>query len=867
MKIGGGSGQLLILAALPLILGAVLLSEWRQRAVLDRELAQREELASLRQQILASERELLLARSDEAEILSAGRESLTPALRQRLETIGGEIDALGSTVGALGADTEPLALAVKKYRGSVESMLELLASIGRPERDGKLFELRRLEERLLSLAGPAQRRELLELQLLERDFGATLMTSKALALLERVDTLRESETIERALRDALGDYRRQVEAVMSDALELELLRSESSLRFGRLSPMFRDIEATLEQRLDASLARITRLRRHAALLTSALLIAALLVLSIRMHWQRLENKRLKTRIASLADGLQAFAVGVEQEKLKLPRSGRLGSLTASFLSMAGQIRSQIATIENERNRAKEALRVKSDFLARVSHELRTPLHGILGMAELLKNTELTDHQQRCVRTIGASGSTLLSVVNDLLDYSKLEAGKLVLIEEPLDLLELCETQLSLHATPAHAKGLDLVLRAPFRPPPVIGDALRLGQILTNLLGNAVKFTETGYVELSLSLQSDRPEIEASIEHGDDIGFEIAVRDTGPGIPEETRQKIFESFAQAAPVARRRQGGTGLGLSIVQELLALMKGTVQVTEPSSGPGTLFSIQVRLRRADSEEVAPSTLDGRRLLWVDGNATFREALAERLVDTGALVESPSDASAALDLAWTDASKPEAALLGVPVSGDDAELVALRKHLRDQEIPTILLVPSGGWGGEDSGVELPRVSRLADIERAIAAALGLAQPGLEPPSTPFLAPSFRGRILLVEDNPIGRDVAQLMLEDTGCEVIAAENGRIAVERLEEESFDLVLMDCHMPEMDGFEATRRIRSLELQTRAAVPILALTASALDADRRRCEQAGMNEVLSKPLSQRELLEALTRWLGETSVSPY
>ncbi|MEM8930596.1 MAG: ATP-binding protein, partial [Acidobacteriota bacterium] len=742
-----GVGQSSTLTILALLLGAILLVEGRQKVLLDRLFDEHEMLSAQRQRVLAVERQLFLARSDEAEIVSAGRGSLVDRLATRLDTAVAGLDALVAedTSATTLDDPEPLRLAVAKYRRSVGSEIDLLTRFGRLGEDGTVQALRVLESSLPGSFDHQQRDALLALQLLERDFVATLQTSKALTLLRRLDGL-ESIEFDAEQRRWLGEYRRLVDVAMSDALELELLRSESTLRFDRLPPMFRQLEEGLDRRLDDRLVGIAALRRDSSRTTLALLWTALLVLAVRTHSQRRKNQALQRQVARLADSMEAFSTGVEAFDRDLPRAGRLGSVAESFLDMATRIREQIDTIRSERNRAEEALQVKSDFLARVSHELRTPLHGILGMAELLLQSSRDQRQRHLVDSIARSGSTLLSVVNDLLDYSKLEAGKVVLIERPFDLVELCETELAIHATAAHAKGLELVLTVPQRLDPVLGDPLRLSQVLTNLLGNAIKFTDEGFVELIVREATAVDAVDAVDADSDTetLSVELAVRDTGPGIPNESRATIFDSFAQGEPVARRKQGGTGLGLSIVRELLTLMGGSIRVEDPSTPPsrpvgnpdggqGVALICSLTFPRASEVGSTASVLAGQRILWVDGHAEFSGALATRLRGRGLDVLSHETASTVLGQPLPDV---DAAILGQPVRGADPDLDRLCERLLAEGVPTVVLLPAEAWlaigeGADDSPAEplvrRPRTGALADLERLLAECLDLD--GTTPP------------------------------------------------------------------------------------------------------------------------------------------
>lgn len=474
-------------------------------------------------------------------------------------------------------------------------------------------------------------------------------------------------------------------------------------------------------------------------------------------------------------------------------------------------------------RALEASRLKSEFLASMSHDIRTPLNGVMGMAWLLLSTELTEEQREYAHTICTSAETLLALVSDILDLSRIEAGRIELESVPFDLLETVEEAVDVVAPDCHARGLELVLHfGAATPRRLEGDPTRLRQVLVNLLSNAVKFTPTGHVLLRVT----SPAATAQRAH-----VRIEVQDTGIGIPAAALPVIFEKFTQADASTTRRYGGSGLGLAICKRLVDLMGGEIGV-ESEPGRGSAFWFEVDLART-AAGVPEAALPGPSILLVDALPFRRDALVEAL--EGLDVGVAASAAEALELqarrrfdlvvAETSLEVPGADVL---LARDPAEARVLRRS------------------GHRHVLSRPvRPSQLAGRLREIGSGERAASPSSS-------APDLGLRVLLVEDNAINRRVAVRTLEKMGCQVDVAVDGREAVQKLvRDRGYDVALMDCHMPEMDGFEATRLAR----RRGVTLPILALTALATEKDRAHCVEAGMTDVLVKPVNPDALRAAL------------
>ena len=534
--------------------------------------------------------------------------------------------------------------------------------------------------------------------------------------------------------------------------------------------------------------------------------------------------------------------------------------------------------QDELLRAKEhaeaANSAKSQFLANMSHEIRTPLNGVVGMLELLAESKLNDQQLRMAHAAARSSEALLAVINDILDISKIEANRLELEAIPFDVARLVEDVTSLLSDNATRKQVVLACRLdPALPVAVLGDPNRVRQVMINLVANAVKFTEQGEVEVSLErVRHPSP----AVAH-----LRLVVRDTGIGMTEEEVGRLFQAFSQADMSTTRRFGGTGLGLAISRQLVELMGGYVSVTSVP-GQGSTFSIDLSLPIADTVAPKPThiaALTGRRALVVEDNPTNRAILQAQCESLGLSIATACNGFEAL----TQLREARAGGVSFDVALLDMNMPGMSGLQLAQAITTdasiahtrMILLTSGGTVGDlaearDLGIatSLHKPVRRDELLEAIRTALFVARtPVAVVPSisdTPIVA--YAARVLVVEDHDVNRQVASAMLTRMGCTVLLAEGGERGAEMALRESVDLVLMDCQMPLVDGYEATRRIR--EGERGARTPIIALTANALQGDRERCLAAGMDDYLSKPFSRAALHEVLLRWLPSSppSVAP-
>ena len=667
-----------------------------------------------------------------------------------------------------------------------------------------------------------------------------------------------------AIRDAQDDWSGQYFYDYMDEAAGQLKKTERSVR--KLGELWVIDASRSSAALEASLEKTANLRT--LLSTTGVLIAIVIALGL--------GRVLGARVRSVTLGTEELASGNLDYRIEVTQQDQLGQLANAFNQMASKLQEKdaeqanyVSALDQSVSEANAANAAKSEFLASMSHEIRTPINGVLGTTDLLSRESLTRTQRHLVDTIQLSGTALLGIINDILDFSKIEAGHMQVSSAPFNMVELLEDVCEMAAPAAHSKGLELSCVIPANTHAnVRGDATRLRQVLTNLVSNAIKFTSAGDVTVSVSWEQQANDTQQ-------VRFEV--HDTGIGIPASAHESIFSAFSQADRSTTRRYGGTGLGLSISKELVTLMCGEMGV-DSATGDGAIFWFSMPLEQETEDwlDIEPA-MNGVKSLVVCTNYKTRVALRHRLNSLGVqCVEKVNGQQALSELRGnTNQSDTSYAAIIIDDQLEDMSATSFAKCISDesiatQQIPLVALCRVN----EDAQIVQQRKATgishqlLKPIRQSILYNCFLEIHGLTPNTDTvemgFLPDStIEGHILLVEDHPVNQDILTRMLKQLGCGVTLIKNGSIALDLLKQKHFDLVLMDCDMPVMDGFEATRLLRQYEAShvDSKRQHIIALTANALSGDRDRCLAAGMDDYLSKPITLDQLQYMLTHWLQE------
>ncbi|MFY2509657.1 two-component sensor histidine kinase BarA [Vibrio pectenicida] len=565
---------------------------------------------------------------------------------------------------------------------------------------------------------------------------------------------------------------------------------------------------------------------------------------------RIEGK-MHGELDTLKNGINAMAVSLSEYHVEMQHS--IDQATSDLRETLEQLEIQNVELDIAKKRAQEAARVKSEFLANMSHELRTPLNGVIGFTRQMLKTKLTNNQTDYLQTIEKSANNLLSIINDILDFSKLEAGKLALENIPFDFQETLEEVVSLQATSAHEKGLEVTLKVDSKiPTGVVGDPLRIQQVLTNLVGNSIKFTERGNIDISVEMRSQKDDI---------IELQFMVRDTGIGISERQQAQLFQAFSQADASISRRYGGTGLGLVITQKLVGQMGGEISLTSRLH-QGSTFWFTLKLHSTEmpvNELVETQSLKQRTLLLIESNMQAASVIQQVLVQEGLIVTYRASLP-------DDSSHYDYIILNLaPNKPNQLEQVEQWvKYAKQCTSHLVVGIPSTTLALSDHLIQTHDVHCITKplSRRKLLQILATNQETL--PIIEF-KPTYSEKlpliVMAVDDNPANLKLISALLQERVETVITSTNGLNAVSQAEERRFDIIFMDIQMPHMDGVTACHKIKST--QYNAKTPVIAVTAHAMSGERDRLLGAGMDDYLTKPIEEHVLQQVLTHWNSDTN----
>ncbi|RMH71231.1 MAG: hybrid sensor histidine kinase/response regulator [Gemmatimonadetes bacterium] len=836
-------------------------------------LHEQDQLFRIKKQLADIERETLRARIDETQLVNTANPRYFQSFQNRLNYVQKTSTQLADTIhdDDLHSDIERTLKVLATYQKSVSITYDVQRRIGLIDTVGIIPKLQHLDREITQKLDQANLPELrtayTRIQLSEKDFINTLNMKLADEVLEQLTVLKQrvrTSSLPVALRQSLWDelhqYETTVQKMVHGVVELELATAENSLQFDRISPIIAKSQMKIDRLINQTADRLIQQRHRSVYQTITIFAVTFAVLSLFLIFQIRSAQQLVKRLKHLARGMQEVGAGNYEQIQELPQGNdEIGLLTQTFRQMSEQIQAQIDTIEQERQNAEIANRAKSAFLANMSHEIRTPMNGVIGMTSLLLETELTAEQYDYVNTIRISGESLLTIINDILDFSKIESGHMALEEYPFELRNCVEEALELLSFKAAEKQIDLLYLIENNVPPFIkADITRLRQILVNLLGNAVKFTEKGEVLVTVTLVEYRQNL---------AEIQFSVKDTGIGIPEEGKAKLFRDFSQVDASTTRKYGGTGLGLAISKRLVELMGGRIWV-ESEVGVGSTFSFTIQVPVAKGQprkylnQYVPE-LKNFRLLIVDDNETNRRILRDQCLHWGLIPELAASGAEALHRLKTDPPYDLAILDMQMPEMDGIQLAQAIKAMKlEKSLPLIML---SSVGKPDHAADLfehclskpVRQSTLFDILITVCSKHQVPQRQVYAKQQTDISPAnTQIKILVAEDNTVNQKIALKTLAKLGYSADIAANGLEVIDALKRQPYHLVFMDVQMPEMDGLAATRHIIAEWAENRPK--IIAMTANAMKEDQEECLKAGMDDYISKPFSIQALKDIIQKW---------
>ncbi|WP_112478550.1 two-component sensor histidine kinase BarA [Vibrio variabilis] len=568
---------------------------------------------------------------------------------------------------------------------------------------------------------------------------------------------------------------------------------------------------------------------------------------------RIEGK-MHGELDSLKNGINAMAVSLSEYHVEMQHS--IDQATSDLRETLEQLEIQNVELDIAKKRAQEAARVKSEFLANMSHELRTPLNGVIGFTRQMLKTQLTNSQTDYLQTIEKSANNLLNIINDILDFSKLEAGKLALENIPFEFQDSLDEVVALQATSAHEKGLELTLKVdPKIPSGLVGDPLRIQQILTNLVGNSIKFTERGNIDISVELKSSKE---------DRVELQFMVRDTGIGISERQQAQLFQAFSQADASISRRYGGTGLGLVITQKLVGQMGGDISLTSRLH-QGSTFWFTVKLSSTDIpmlDPIDPAVIHNKRLLLVEPNMQAASVLQQTLTNEGVMVTYRSTLPERVE-------SFDYIIVCLPTN-EEVPLAVIEEWIArcKQSTSNIIIgTASTQLALSDYLMQTHHVQCLTKplSRKKLLQSLVDKQPAQLAPAVEVISTEKRSlNVMAVDDNPANLKLITALLSERVETVVSCISGQAAVQKAQEQHFDMVFMDIQMPQMDGVTACKLIK--ETQQNAATPVVAVTAHAMSGERDRLLSEGMDDYLTKPIDETMLLQVLNKWVPVRPAEP-